>query len=130
MNSAAEIFQNTLRNVLHGLDGVKNISDDIIVYGKDQEEYVRRLEAAFARLQEKNLTLNRPKCEFNKDKIEFYGHVFSAAGISASPQKLDAIKNMDTPSNVSEVHSFLAMTNYLSIFINGYSRGTAPLQNL
>ena len=29
INSAAEIFQNTLSNVLHGLDGVKNISDCI-----------------------------------------------------------------------------------------------------
>lgn len=45
INSAAEIFQNTLSNVLDGLDGVKNISDDIIVYGKDQEEHDRRLEA-------------------------------------------------------------------------------------
>ena len=39
INSAAEIFQNTFRNVLHGLGGVKNISDDIIVFGKDQAEH-------------------------------------------------------------------------------------------
>ena len=39
INSAAEIFQNTLRNALHGLEGVKNISDDIIVFGKDQDEH-------------------------------------------------------------------------------------------
>ena len=130
INSAAEIFQNTLRNVLHGLEGVKNISDDIIVYGKDQAEHDKRLEAALARLQEKNLTLNKKKCEFNKDKIEFYGHIFSSAGISASPQKVDAIKNMDIPSCVSEVRSLLAMSNYLSRFIPNYSTITAPLRYL
>ena len=130
INSAAEIFQNTLRNVLHGLDGVKNISDDIIVYGKDQEEHDKRLEATFARLQERHLSLQKKKCEFNKDKIEFYGHVFSSAGISASPQKVDAIKNMDIPSCVSEVRSLLAMSNYLSRFIPHYSTITAPLRYL
>ena len=130
INSAAEIFQNTLRNVLDGLDGVKNISDDIIVYGKDQEEHDRRLEATFARLQAKTLTLNKNKCEFNKDKIEFYGHVFSSARISASPEKVDAIKNMDIPTCVSEVRSLLAMSNYLSRFIPQYSTITAPLRYL
>ena len=68
INSAAEIFQNTLRNALHGLEGVKNISDDIIVFGKDQDEHDRRLEATFMRLKEKNLTLNKDKFEFNKDR--------------------------------------------------------------
>ena len=101
-----------------------------IVYGKDQEEHDRRLEVTFVRLQDKNLTLNKNKCEFTKKKIEFYGHVFSAAGISASPEKVDAIKNMDLPSCVSEVHSLLAMSNYLSRFIPQYSTITAPLKYL
>jgi hypothetical protein len=36
VSSAAEIFQNTLSNALEGLDGVRNISDDIIVFGRNQ----------------------------------------------------------------------------------------------
>lgn len=35
VSSAAEIFQNTLSNALEGLDGVRNISDDIIVFGRN-----------------------------------------------------------------------------------------------
>ncbi|XP_069105895.1 uncharacterized protein [Argopecten irradians] len=34
VSSAAEIFQNTPRTVLEGLNGVRNVSNDIIVYGK------------------------------------------------------------------------------------------------
>ena len=82
------------------------------------------------RLKEKNLTLNKDKCEFNKDSLEFYGYIFSANGISPSPNKVCAIKNMDIPSNVSEVRSFLAMTNYLSRFIPQYSTLTEPLRIL
>jgi hypothetical protein len=41
VSSAAEIFQNTLSNVLEGLDGVRNISDDIIVFGRNQDRGTR-----------------------------------------------------------------------------------------
>ncbi|CAC5368520.1 unnamed protein product [Mytilus coruscus] len=88
VSSAAELFQNTLSNALEGLDGVRNISDDIIVFGRNQDEHDKRLEKLFARLKEKSLTLNKEKCEFNKNKLEFYGHIFSADGISADPRKL------------------------------------------
>jgi hypothetical protein len=75
ISSAAEIFQNTPRSALEGLDGVRDISNDIIVFGCTQEEHDNRLERLFIRLHERNLTLNKSKCEFNKDKLEFYGHI-------------------------------------------------------
>ena len=59
INSAAEIFQNTLCTALEGLSGVRNISDDIIVYGCTQEAHDKRLAATISRLQEKHLTLNK-----------------------------------------------------------------------
>ncbi|VDI13935.1 Hypothetical predicted protein [Mytilus galloprovincialis] len=87
VTSAAEIFQNTLSTALEGLNGVRNISDDIIVFGASQDEHDTRLTALFQRINEKGLTLNKKKCEFNKDSLEFYGHIFSSKGISADPRK-------------------------------------------
>ena len=130
ISSAAEIFQNTLSSALEGLDGVRNISDDIIVFGRNQEEHDKRLEKLFIRLKERNLTLNKSKCEFNKDKLEFYGHIFSAEGISADPKKISAIRNTAVPKDVGEVRSFLAMTNYVGRFIPNYSTVTEPLRRL
>ena len=39
INAALEIFQNTVAELLHGLNGCRNISDDIIVYGKTVAEH-------------------------------------------------------------------------------------------
>jgi hypothetical protein len=89
---AAEIFQNTLSSALEGLDGVRSISNDSIVFGRNQEEHDRRLCKLFQRFQERNLTLSKAKCEFNKDKLELYGYIFSANGISADPKKISAIR--------------------------------------
>ena len=130
INSAAEIFQNTISTALEGLEGVRNISDDIIVYGRNQNEHDERLEAVLKRLQDKNLTLNKGKCEFNKRKLEFFGFVFGENGMSADPKKCEVIKNAPPPTNVSELRSFLAMTNYVSRFIAHYSTITEPLRAL
>jgi hypothetical protein len=71
----------------------------------------------FERLKERNLTLNKAKCEFNKDKLEFYGYIFSANGLSADLKKISAIRNTQIPTDVGEVRSVLAMTNYVTINI-------------
>lgn len=130
ISSAAEVFQNTLSTALEGLRGVRNISDDIIVFGENQLEHDKNLEAVFKRLSERTLTLNKDKCEFNKSQLEVYGYVFGANGISADPRKVDAIKTAEIPKNVSEVRSFLGMTNYVKRFIPNYSTITAPLRDL
>jgi hypothetical protein len=50
------------------------------------------------------------ECEFDKDKLELYGHIFSANGISADPKKISAIRNTQIPKDVEEVRRVLAMT--------------------
>ena len=55
---------------------MRNISDDIIVFGCYQE-HDQRLEATFKRLQEKHLTVNKDKCEVNKPSLEFFRYVFA-----------------------------------------------------
>lgn len=49
------------------------------------------------KLREKNITLSKNKCEFNKDSLEVYGYIFSGEGISADPKKIKAIKEADIP---------------------------------
>ncbi|KAK3105898.1 hypothetical protein FSP39_008092 [Pinctada imbricata] len=130
ISAAPEIFQNEIRQALQGLRGVRNLSDDIIVFGSDQKTHDANLRAVLQRLREKNLTLNKEKCSFNQNKISFFGYVFSAEGISADPKKVEAIKDAKKPSNQSEIKSFLGMTNYVSRFIPDYSTITEPLRKL
>ena len=76
INTASEIFQNAIiYQNLHGLSGVM----------------VENLNAVLTRLEEKGLTLNYNKCEFNTDKISFYGHLFSKYSLSSDAAKFSAI---------------------------------------
>ena len=56
INSAAEVFQEAIRQALAGLTGVVNLSDDILVFGKDQMSHDQNLAELFQRLREKGLT--------------------------------------------------------------------------
>jgi hypothetical protein len=130
ISSAAEIFQNVIRETVEGIPGAFNISDDILVFGKTQSAHDKSLEAVFQRLKECGLTLNKHKCEYGKDKLEFYGYVFSGDGIAPDPKKIDDIVNLQTPTSASEVRSMLGMTNYCSRFIPDYATKTEPLSKL
>jgi len=62
--------------------------------------------------------------------IEFFGMVFSADGMSADPARVEAIKQAEAPTSVSDVCSLLGMTNYVSRFIRDYADIVAPLRDI
>ncbi|KAK9722338.1 hypothetical protein QE152_g19754 [Popillia japonica] len=62
----------TVRQVLVGIAGVINVSDDILIFGKSQEEHYVALESVLERLKSA-LTLNERKCAFKETNIHFLG---------------------------------------------------------
>ncbi|KAK3716437.1 hypothetical protein QZH41_016846, partial [Actinostola sp. cb2023] len=130
VNAAAEKFQDVIATAIHDIPNVKNISDDIIIYGVNTEGHDKTLHAVLNRLQELNLTLKKEKCKFYMPRIEFFGMVFSSQGMSPDPAKVDAIKNAESPTSASDVRSLLGMTNYVSRFIRDYADIVAPLRDL
>ena len=85
MSCSAEIFQKKISDVIAGIPGVKNISDDIYIGGKDEHEHDSRLRRVLQCLSDHNLTINLPKCLFRVPEMIFVGHKFSKDGISPDP---------------------------------------------
>ena len=131
--SAAEIFQETIREELtQDLKGVFNISDDIIVHGRDTKEHDANLEALLKKSREKNITFNKTKCEFNKERVVYYGLMFSKEGVSPDPCKVQAIKEAGRPRNAAELNSFLCTVRYSARFMepNKYQKAVCKLGEL
>ena len=100
--------------------GCTNISDDILVFGRSQEELDQNLKKLFKRAREKEITFNKDKCEFNKDKCLYYRMVFSKEGASPDPMKVEAIKQAELPRNAKELSSFLCTVQYNARFMESY----------
>ena len=130
VNAAAEIFQNTISKILSDIPGVRNLSDDIIVFGKTQAEHDSSLQATLKRLEERGVKLNKGKCKFSVHELTFFGHVFGAEGMKADPKKIDTIVSCEAPKNVNEIRSFLGMAQYVARFIPDFASRTEPLRRL
>ena len=130
LSSASETYQYAIQTALQGLEGVRNISDDIVVFGKDVEEHDTRLHAVLERLREKHLTLNSEKCIFRAPRIMFFGFVISKDGIAADNARVAAIKGARRPTNQMEVRSFLGLVNYCARLIPNLATTAEPLRKL
>lgn len=89
--------------------------DDILVWGKTQEEHDVRLHAVLEKAQLAGITLNMDKCEFTCHTVKF-GHVISSDGVKPDPEKTRAVQEMEAPKNVSELRSFLGMVSWAASY--------------
>ena len=116
--------------MLEGLEGVLCLIDDVLVFGKNQQEHDARLKAVLERLQSKKVTLNGDKCEFSRTQLKFVGHLVDQNGIQADPEKTAAIVKVKPPENVTELRRFTGMVNQLGKFSKNLAEISQPLREL
>ncbi len=127
---AASAFQRRTQQALAGLPGVIVYIDDIVVFGKDQEEHDRNLPQVLHRLDLNEFRLQMEKCCFSVSSIPAFGHIVSAEGICPDGRKVSAIANVPAPSSIKEVQSFLGRINYYQDFMEGVAVKAEPLRAL
>ena len=131
ITSAPEHFQRRIAEIIEGLDGTVNLIDDILIHGRTQEEHDERLRKVLKRLEEANLTLNKEKCLFSKNKMAFLGQVVDGdSGVQPDPEKVAAIVDMPTPGNVGDIRRFLGVANQMSKFVPNLAEKSQPLREL
>ncbi|XP_057742828.1 uncharacterized protein LOC130961132 [Arachis stenosperma] len=63
-------------------------------------------------------------------KVKFLGHVVSKQGIVVDPAKVEAVRNWERSTSVTEIRSFLGLAWYYRRFIKGFSQLALPLTKL
>ena len=106
------------------------MADNIIVFGRDQDEHRQRLMKVMERLSSSGLKLSASKCKFGLDSIKFLGHVISAEGVAADPDKVKAIVCARAPENVSELRGFLGLVQFVGRYVPDLATVSAPLREL
>ena len=116
--------------MLSGLDGTVSYLDDIIVTGKNKFDHLHNLDMVFSRIKEYGFHINKSKCKFLQDSVEYLGFIVDKHGVHSSPSKIKAIIDMPKPTNISQLRSFLGMVNHYAKFIPKLTDRLIPFYSL
>ncbi|RUS85701.1 hypothetical protein EGW08_006577 [Elysia chlorotica] len=130
LSVSQDVFQRKMDVILEQCPGVVGITDDVCVYGKTQAEHDKNLLNLMEVAKKHGLVFNSKKCFIGQESITFFGLEWSKDGVRPSPSKCDNIKSKASPSNKTELQSFLGMIQYLSPFIPRLSEKTTALREL
>ena len=78
-------------SILHGLIYIicEVYTDDLLIYGRTEEEFLRNIETVSERLREYNVTLNPKKIHLGLTTISFVGHEIDSKGINMSQKRVE-----------------------------------------
>lgn len=124
------IFQRLMSSLLAGIRGVAVLIDDIIICGHTRQEMQERLDSVLERIKQAGLRLNKNKCKFAKEQVEFLGFVIDAEGIHPAPSKVESIVNTPEPKNKRELQAFLGLYNFYERFVPHKATLLEPLHRL
>ena len=127
---AQDVFQRKLDAILLDVPGVTGIADDMVIYGRSDLEHDKHLINFLEVCRRNTLTLNPDKMQFRLPQVSFFGHQWSAKGLSPDPKKIAAVKRMNLPQDVEMIRSFLGLVNYLNRFSPCLAELSEPLREI
>jgi hypothetical protein len=115
---------------LRDIPGVAVYLDDILITAKSRDMHLRALDVTLGCLRDAGLRLKVNKCEFLMPSVAYLGHVMDAQGLHPDPNKIKALKEAPTPSNVTELRAFVGLLTFYIKFIPRHANLLAPLYAL
>ena len=130
--NAPATFSRLMDNVLSELswEACLYYLHDIIVFLRGWHEHIQQLRLVFQRLSEANLQLGHKKCTLARTSITFLGPLMSPEGLRPDPRLLESIREIQSPTSLTQVRSFLGLVGYYRRFIKGFSKIAVPLNKL
>ena len=101
---APAIFQAVMDCALQGLP-VACYLDDILIAAPTEHNLI--LEQVLQGLQGSGIHLCEEKCMFRQQQVEYLGHHINAIGIHPTKNKVHAISEAPTPTNITQMKAFL-----------------------
>jgi len=130
VNSAPELFQRHLEQLLITCPNAMNYIDDVVIFGASEQEHDKAMKDVCKIFSDNNVLLNEQKCIWKTSKLKFLGHILSDKGIEVDHDKIDAIKSFRDPINKEKTRSFLGLVTYVEKFIPDLAEYTEPLRKL
>ena len=104
--------------------------NDILVFSENKKVHEKHSKNTMQKLNIAGIKLNKDKCQFCQQEMDFWGFVINKDGMKADPRKTEAILEMPNPTDVAELHCFLGRVNYLGRYLQNLSSVLQPVTEL
>ena len=101
--------------------------DDILISSSTEEERLKSIAEVLERLSKAGLRAKKHKCRFMVPAVEFLGHLVDAQGLRPLPEKIRAVRDTPTPTNITELKAYLGLILYYGKFLPNLSTHLTPL---
>ncbi len=99
---ALEIFHKAVVDALQDIPGVIIYVDDVLIYGKDQQEHDKCVRLVKQRLEECGCTTNKAKAIESVSRVKFLGHIVGDGQVLPHPDKIHVILEHPKPRSVEK----------------------------
>ena len=104
--------------------------DDIIITTETFEEHLKWVEVVLKKLVDARLKINQDKCEFCCSRVTYLGVLLDQDGLRPDPDRVAALLNYPTPTNLCQLRGFLGIVNWYERFIEHCADLKVPLLKL
>jgi hypothetical protein len=87
--------------------------DDYIIFSGEFKEYLGHLNKFFTTLVARNVTLKPKKAYVGFLDVRLLGQHVNGLGLAILQEQVEAIKNIQKPTDVKQLNKFLSITRYL-----------------
>ena len=99
----------------------------MFIFTANWDQHLEALDKTLGRLAVAGLKCKLTKCSFAGDSVKCLGHTVNQQGVTIDEDKLQAIKNLPVPTDVTGVRSFMGMMNYFRQYIDGFAAISEPI---
>lgn len=109
---------------------LRHYFDDICVLANTFDELIDSLDQVIDCLKSAGFLLSLNKMQIGYEEIRFLGYIIRHNTLQLDSKRIEALKNLATPSSVAGLRRLLGLTNTLQRFIPNYAQLTLPLTRM
>ena len=129
LSASGDEFCQRSDRAIEGLEYCQKIVDDILITAETEDQLLERVREVLQRCREHGMTISEKKLEVGQS-VKFAGHVVGVDGVRPDPERLAAIKDFPSPTNLTQLRSFLGLANQLSSFVPDTAHCTVKMRQL
>ena len=130
VSSISEHYNRRMDECFRGIDGIRRVVDDVIIYSRTRNEHIARVRQFLDRCRSRGVSLNPAKTQHMKTSVKFAGFIVSSDGYVPDPALTEAIAAFPAPQSLTDLRSFFGLVNQVAPFSDEIAELLEPLRPL